>query len=70
MLERELEALMSRKSGLNNREATLAAERKDLEETRTVVLACELATDIRDAGLNSRQEELADSKKWVAEREQ
>jgi hypothetical protein len=42
-----------------SREATVAAERKDLEETRTMVLAHELITDIRDSGLNSREEELA-----------
>jgi hypothetical protein len=42
-----------------SREATVAAERKDLEETRTKVLAHELTIDIRDSGLNSREEELA-----------
>jgi hypothetical protein len=61
-LEHELEALTSR-------EATLRAERKDLEETRAVVLARELAADIRDSGLNSR-EELVDREKRLVEREQ
>jgi hypothetical protein len=56
-------------SDLNNYEATLASERKDLEETRVVALARELTTNIRDACLNSR-EELADKEKWLAEREQ
>jgi hypothetical protein len=55
---------------LNHYEATLAAEQKDLEETHTVVLARELAADVRDAGLNSRGEELADREKRLAEREQ
>jgi hypothetical protein len=36
-LERELEALTSRESDLSSRKATLAAERKDLEETRAGV---------------------------------
>jgi hypothetical protein len=52
-----------RESDLNNHEATLATERKDLEETRVVVLAHELAVDVRDVGLNSREEELADREK-------
>jgi hypothetical protein len=45
-------------------------ERKDLEETRAMVLARELTVDIRDIGLNSRAEELADREKRLAEREQ
>jgi hypothetical protein len=61
-LEHELEALTSR-------EATLRVERKDLEETHVVVLARELTADIRDSGLNSR-EELADREKRLVEREQ
>jgi hypothetical protein len=44
-------------------------ERKDLEETHTVVLARELTTDIRDVRLNSREEELADKEKRLAERQ-
>jgi uncharacterized protein (DUF3084 family) len=62
-LEHELEALASC-------EATIAAKRKDLEETRAMVLARELATDNRDSGLNSREEELADREKRLVEREQ
>jgi hypothetical protein len=62
-LERELEALTSR-------EATIAVEWKDLEETHAVVLSRELATDIRDSGLNFREEELADREKRLVEREQ
>jgi hypothetical protein len=50
-------------SNLNNHEATLAAEQKDLEEIRAVVLARELTVDIRDACLNFREEELADREK-------
>jgi hypothetical protein len=43
-------------------------EWKDLEETRTRVLARELTADIRDMRLNSREEELADREKWLVER--
>jgi hypothetical protein len=42
-LERKLEALTSRK-------ATVATERKDPKETHAMVLACEVATDIRNLG--------------------
>jgi hypothetical protein len=55
-LERELKALTSH-------EAIIAVERKDLEETHAMVLACELTADIRDSGLNSREEELIDREK-------
>jgi hypothetical protein len=53
-LKHELKALTSHKYDLNSREATLAAEQKGVEETRTGVLACELTTDIKDMQLNSR----------------
>jgi hypothetical protein len=62
-LERELEALASR-------EATIAVEQKDLDETNTVVLAHELTANIKDSGLNSREEELDHREKQLAEREQ
>jgi hypothetical protein len=68
-LKRGLETLMSRESDLNNRKATLAVERKDMEEARTGVLACELAADIRDISLNSREGELVDTEKWLVERD-
>jgi hypothetical protein len=48
---------------------TLAVEWKGLEETHAGVLFCELATDIRDVHLNSREEELADQEKRLVERE-
>jgi hypothetical protein len=66
----KLEALASCDSDFNNNEATLVAERKDLEETRAVVLAHELTTDIRDAGLNSSEEKLGDREKRLVGREQ
>jgi hypothetical protein len=68
-LEHELEALASCESDLNNREATLAAERKDLEETHTGALAHELTAIITDLRLNSREEELGDREKRLVERE-
>jgi hypothetical protein len=53
---------------LSSREATLAVEQKDLEETHAGVLAHELTTDIRDVRLNSREEELADREKRLVKR--
>jgi hypothetical protein len=53
---------------LSSREATLAVEQKDLEETHAGVLARELTTDIRDVRLNSREEELADREKRLVKR--
>jgi hypothetical protein len=53
---------------LSSREATLVVERKDLEETHAGVLARELATDIRDVRLNSREEELADRERRLVKR--
>jgi Mg/Co/Ni transporter MgtE len=69
-LKRKLDVLASSESDLNNREATLAVEWKDLEETRAIELARELTADIRDACLNSMEEELANREKRLAEREQ
>jgi hypothetical protein len=68
-LEHDLEALVSRKSDLSSREATLAIMRKGLEETYARVLASVLTADIRNMHLNTREEELADRKKGLAERE-
>jgi uncharacterized protein (DUF3084 family) len=66
-LDHELKALTTRESDLSSREATLAMERKDLEETRIKILARELAADIRDMHLNSREEELVDREKRLVE---
>jgi hypothetical protein len=68
-LDCELEALTTHESDLSSREATLPAEWKDMEETRTRVLSSELTTDIREVRLNSREEDLADSEKRLAERQ-
>jgi hypothetical protein len=45
------------------------AERKDLEETHTGVLAHELTAIITDLCMNSREEELGDREKRLVERE-
>jgi hypothetical protein len=68
MLDLELEVLATHESGLSSHEATLAVEQKDLEETRIRILARVLAADIRDVRLNSREEELVDREKRLAER--
>jgi hypothetical protein len=68
-LECELEALASHEADLNSREATLAVERKGLEDTHGGVLARELTAYIRDVRLNSKVEELADREKRLAEKE-
>jgi hypothetical protein len=51
-------------------EAIIVVERKDLEETHAMVLARELTADIKDSGLNSKEEELTDREKQLKEREQ
>jgi uncharacterized protein (DUF3084 family) len=66
-LDRELESLTTHESDLSSRATTLAMEWKDLEETRAGVLARELTSDIRDVRLNSKDEELADREKRLAE---
>jgi hypothetical protein len=68
-LDHELETLAPHESDLDCCEATLAAERKSLEEACAGVLARELAADISDIHLNSREEELADRKKRLAEQQ-
>jgi uncharacterized protein (DUF3084 family) len=68
-LDRELKALVTRESDLSHRNATLAVKQKDLEETCTGMLARELTIDIRDVRLNSREEELVDREKRLAERQ-
>jgi hypothetical protein len=62
-IDRELEALVAHEFDLSSHEATVAAERNDLEETHSRILARELAADIRDMHLSSKEEELADKEK-------
>jgi uncharacterized protein (DUF3084 family) len=68
-LDHELETLASHESDLDCCEATLAAERKSLEVACAGVLARELAADISDVHLNSREEELADREERLAEQQ-
>jgi hypothetical protein len=49
-------------------EATVVVEEKDLKGTCAIVLAHDLTTDIRDPGLNSREEELSYREKQPMER--
>jgi hypothetical protein len=60
---------MTHESDLSNREATLAVEQKDQDETRVRILSCELTANIRGMRLNSREEELEDREKWLAKRQ-
>jgi predicted nucleic acid-binding Zn-ribbon protein len=50
-LRRELEALGTRESGLDRREAELDREREGLKDARVQILARELDADAREAGL-------------------
>jgi hypothetical protein len=51
MLRRELEALGTRESCLDRREAELDREREGLKDARVQILARELDADAREAGL-------------------
>jgi hypothetical protein len=68
-LGRELEALATRESNLDDREATPKAEQKALEDARLTVMARELAADVREADRDTRAAELADKEKRLAERQ-
>jgi hypothetical protein len=60
-LGRELEAFATR-------EATLEAEQKALEDARLTVIAKELATDVKEADLDTRVVKLANREKRLVER--
>jgi hypothetical protein len=68
-LGRELEALATHESNLDDREAILEAEQKALEDARLTVMAQELAADIREPDLDTRVAELANREKWLVERQ-
>jgi hypothetical protein len=68
-LGRELEALATRESNLDDREATPKAEQKALEDARLTVMARELAADVREADRDTRAAELADKEKRLAEKQ-
>jgi hypothetical protein len=68
-LRRELEALGTRKSGLDRREAELDREREGLKDARVQILAHELDADAREAGLKDQEVRLVARERQLAERQ-
>jgi hypothetical protein len=66
-LEHELKEVTSREAGLDSCETALVEERKKLEETRLMVSDRELAANIRHSRLDTREVELADRERRLAE---
>jgi hypothetical protein len=58
-LRRELEALGTRESGLDRREAELDREREGLKDARVQILARKLDADAQEAGLRDQEARLA-----------
>jgi hypothetical protein len=69
MLRRELEALGTRESGLDRREAELDRECEGLKDARVQILACELDADAQEAGLRDQEARLAARERQLAERQ-
>jgi hypothetical protein len=69
MLRRELEALGTRESSHNRREAELDRERKGLEDARAQILVGELDAETREAGLRDQEARLAARERQLAERQ-
>jgi hypothetical protein len=68
-LRRELEALGTRESGLDRREAKLDREREGLKDARVQILARELDADAREDGLRDKEARLAARERQLAERQ-
>jgi hypothetical protein len=68
-LRRELEALGTRESGLERREAELDREHEALKDARVQILARELDVDAREAGLRDKEARLAVRERQLAERQ-
>jgi hypothetical protein len=66
-LRRELEALGTRESGLDRREAELDREREGLKDARVQILARELDADAREAGLRDQEARLAARERQMQE---
>jgi hypothetical protein len=68
-LRRELEALGTRESGLDRREAELDREREGLKDARVQILSRELDANAREAGLRElverQMQELAVARKGL-----
>jgi hypothetical protein len=67
-LRRELEALGTRESGLDRREAELNRESEGLKDARVQILARELDADAREAGLRDQEARLVAREQQLAER--
>jgi hypothetical protein len=65
----ELEALGTRESCLDRREAELDREREGLKDARVQILAHELDADAREAGLRDQEARLAAREWQLAERQ-
>jgi hypothetical protein len=68
-LECELTGLATRESSLERCEAALTAEQMDFEDTRASVLARELVVDTRECALETRDVEVADRERLLAEQQ-
>jgi uncharacterized protein (DUF3084 family) len=66
-LRRELEALGTRESCLDRREAELDREREGLEDARVQILVRELDAEAREAGLRDQEARLAARERQLAE---
>jgi hypothetical protein len=65
----ELEALGTRETSLDRREADLEREQIALEDARAQILARELNTDARDTGLRDQEARLAARERQLAEQQ-
>jgi hypothetical protein len=68
-LRRELEALSTRETSLDRREADLEREKKALGDARAQILARELNADTRDTGLRDQEARLAARERQLVERQ-
>jgi hypothetical protein len=68
-LRHELEALGTRESGLDRREAELDREREGLKDARVQILARELDADAQEAGRRDQDARLAARERQLAERQ-
>jgi uncharacterized protein (DUF3084 family) len=66
-LRRELEALSTRETSLDCRDADLEREQKALEDVRAQILARELDVDARDIGLGDQEAQLAARERQMQE---
>jgi hypothetical protein len=65
----ELEVLSTCETILDQRDADLEREQKDLEDARAQILTCELHTNSRETGLRDQEARLAAWERQLAERQ-